>query len=46
VTWSGTAIGTGATDETTAIEGINRDTFILHVSAGDYTGKTIAVKIS
>jgi len=46
VTWSGTAIGTGATDETTAIEGTNRDTFILHVSAGDYTGKTIAVKIS
>jgi len=46
VTWSGTAIGTGGTDEATAIEGINRDTFILHVSAGDYTGKTIAVKIS
>lgn len=46
VTWSGTAIGTGGTDETTAIEGVNRDTFILHVSAGDYTGKTIAVKIS
>jgi hypothetical protein len=46
VTWSGTAIGTGGTDETTAIEGINRDTFVLHVSGGDYTGKTIAVKIS
>jgi len=46
VTWSGTAIGTGGTDETTAIEGINRDTFILHVSPGDYTGKTIAVEIS
>jgi hypothetical protein len=46
VTWSGTAIGTGGTDETTAIEGVNRDTFVLHVSAGDYTGKTIAVKIS
>src|SRR6266446_6247297 len=45
VTWSGTAIGTGGTDETTAIEGVNRDTFILHVTAGDYTGKTIAVKI-
>jgi len=46
ITWSGTAIGTGGTDEATAIEGINRDTFVLHVSAGDYTGKTIAVKIS
>jgi hypothetical protein len=45
VTWSGTAIGTGGTDETTAIEGVNRDTFILHVTAGDYTGKVIAVKI-
>ena len=41
----GTAIGTGGTDETTAIEGVNRDTFILHVAAGNYTGKTIAVKI-
>jgi hypothetical protein len=38
-------IGTGGTDETTAIEGVNRDTFILHVTAGNYTGKTIAVKI-
>src|SRR6266850_5760190 len=45
VTWSGTAIGTGGTDETSAIEGVNRDTFILHVTAGDYTGKVIAVKI-
>jgi hypothetical protein len=46
ITWSGTAIGTGGTDETTAIEGVNRDTFILHVSPGDYTGKTIAIQIS
>lgn len=45
VTWSGTAIGTGGTDESSAIEGVNRDTFILHVAAGDYTGKVIAVKI-
>src|SRR5258707_12364494 len=45
VEWDGTAIGTGGTDETTAIEGVNRDTFILHATAGDYTGKTIAVKI-
>jgi hypothetical protein len=45
VTWDGTAIGTGGTDEASAIEGVNRDTFILHVTAGDYTGKTIAVKI-
>ena len=45
VEWDGTAIGTGGTDETTAIEGINRDTFILHVAAGNYTGKIIAVKI-
>src|SRR6266850_3836764 len=45
VEWDGTAIGTGGTDETTAIEGVNRDTFILHVATGNYTGKTIAVKI-
>ena len=45
VTWAGTAIGTGGTDETSAIEGVNRDTFILHVAAGDYTGKVISVKI-
>src|SRR5580765_6062012 len=45
VEWDGTAIGTGGTDETTAIEGVNRDTFILHVTPGDYTSKTIAVKI-
>ena len=43
--WDGTAIGTGGTDEASAIEGVNRDTFILHVTAGNYTGKTIAVKI-
>jgi hypothetical protein len=45
VTWDGTAIGTGGTDETSAIEGVNRDTFILHVTAGDYSAKTISVKI-
>src|SRR5882762_11148689 len=45
VEWDGTAVGTGGTDETTAIEGVNRDTFILHVTAGNYTGKTIGVKI-
>ena len=45
VEWDGTAIGTGGTDETTAIEGVNRDTLILHVTPGDYTSKTIAVKI-
>ena len=46
VEWDGTAIGTGATDETSAIEGVNRDTFVLHVAAGDYTNKTIAVKVA
>jgi len=45
VEWDGTAIGTGGTDEASAIEGVNRDTFILHVTAGNYTGKSIAVKI-
>lgn len=45
VTWMGEAIGTGGTDETSAMEGVNRDTFVLHVLAGDYTGKTISVKI-
>ncbi|MBA3961613.1 MAG: exo-alpha-sialidase [Chthoniobacterales bacterium] len=46
VTWAGTAIGTGGTDETSAIEGTNRDTFILTVAPGIYTGKLVAVKIS
>jgi len=45
VEWDGTAIGTGGTDEASAIEGVNRDTFVLHVTPGDYTGKTISVKI-
>src|SRR5256885_1464521 len=45
VEWDGTAIGTGGTDEGSAIEGVNRDTFILHVTPGDYTAKTLAVKI-
>ncbi len=45
LTWDGTAIGTGGTDETTSIEGVNRDTFILHVAPGDYTGKVISVKL-
>ncbi len=46
LSWDGTAIGTGGTDETAAIEGINRDTFILTVAPGDYTGKSIAISIS
>src|SRR5580765_7406785 len=46
VEWDGTAIGTGGTDEASAIEGVNRDTFILHVAAGDYTGKTVSVKVA
>ncbi len=45
VSWDNTAVGTGATDETSAIEGVNRDTFILHVSPGVYTGKIIALQI-
>src|SRR4029077_16460159 len=45
VEWDGTAIGTGGTDEASAIEGVNRDTFVLHVAPGVYTGKVIAVKI-
>lgn len=45
VSWDNTAVGTGATDETSAMEGVNRDTFILHVIGGDYTGKTIALTI-
>src|SRR5256885_16897319 len=45
VQWDGTAIGTGGTDETTATEGIHRDTLILHGAAGNYTGKTIACQI-
>src|SRR5690349_24793426 len=46
IEWDGTAVGTGGTDETSTIEGVNRDTFVLHVAAGDYTGKTIAVKVA
>jgi hypothetical protein len=46
VEWDGTAVGTGGTDETTAIEGVNRDTFVLHIQPGDYTGKVIAVEIA
>ncbi len=46
VEWDGTAIGTGGTDEASATEGVNRDTFILHVAAGDYTGKTVSVKVA
>ena len=45
VEWDGTAIGTGGTDEASAIEGVNRDTFVLHVTPGDYTGKAISVTI-
>ncbi len=48
ITWQPNAIGTGATDETTAtIEGVNGDTFTLTVAGlpTDWVGKTIRVKI-
>jgi len=49
ITWQPNAIGTGATDETTAtVEGVNGDTFTLTVGGlpTDWAGKTIRVKIS
>ncbi|HEX8560970.1 MAG TPA: Calx-beta domain-containing protein [Pyrinomonadaceae bacterium] len=45
-TWTGTATGTGSGGgEATCVEGVNCDTFRLTVAPGDYTGKTIAVRI-
>src|SRR5579885_1792964 len=48
LTWQPNAIGTGATDETTAtVEGVNGDTFTLNVAGlpTDWAGKTLRVKI-
>ena len=45
VAWSGTAVATGAANESVCQEGVNCDTFTLTVQPGDYTGKVIAVKV-
>ena len=43
--WSGTAVGTGAANESVCQEGINCDTYTLTIAPGDYTGKLVGVKI-
>ncbi|HVF50942.1 MAG TPA: Calx-beta domain-containing protein [Pyrinomonadaceae bacterium] len=47
VNWTGTATGTGSGGgEGTCVEGVNCDTFRLTVAPGDYTGKTVGIKIT
>ena len=48
ISWQPNAVGTGATDETTAtVEGVNGDTFTLTVGGlpSDWAGKTLRVRI-
>ena len=42
----GTAPGTAADSEPDGIEGVNKDTFVLTVLPGIYTGKLISVTLS
>jgi hypothetical protein len=48
VSWAGTAVGGGSTDESTCIEGVNCDTFILTLSGTptDWTGLKARIVIS
>ncbi len=46
LTFVGTAPGTGADSEPDGIEGVNKDTYVLSVSPGVYTGKLISVTMS
>lgn len=46
LTFVGTAPGTGADSEPDGIEGVNKDTYVLTVSPGVYTGKLISVTLS
>ena len=45
IAWTGSAVATGAANETVCQEGVNCDTFTLNVLPGDYTNKLISVKI-
>jgi hypothetical protein len=46
LTFVGTAPATGADSEADAIEGLNKDTYVLTVAPGNYTGKLISVSLS
>src|SRR5690242_9813149 len=46
VSWDSTAVGGASEGEDTCVEGVNCDTFTLNVSAGVWTGKVIAIKIT
>ena len=46
LTFVGTAPGTGADSEPDGIEGVNKDTYVLTVLPGIYTGKLISVTLS
>ncbi len=46
LTFVGTAPGTGADSEPDGIEGVNKDTYVLTVAPGDYTGKLISIALS
>src|SRR5205807_7486284 len=48
VNWIGTGVAGGSTDESTCIEGVNCDTFMLTLSGqpGDWTGKKAHIVIS
>jgi hypothetical protein len=47
-TWAGTALAGGSTDESTCVEGVNCDTFVLTLSGtpADWSGKKARVVIS
>src|SRR5438105_11164298 len=48
VTWAGTAAGGGSTDESTCVEGVNCDTFVLTLSGtpSDWSGLKARIVIS
>jgi hypothetical protein len=46
LTFVGTAPGTGADSEPDGIEGVNKDTYVLTILPGIYTGKLISVTLS
>ena len=46
LSWDGTAVGGASSGEDTCVEGVNCDTYTLNVSAGVWTGKIVAIKIT
>jgi hypothetical protein len=46
LTFVGTAPGTAADSEPDGIEGLNKDTYVLTVAPGDYTGKLITFDLN